>query len=125
MNKKFLPLLNLVPTTVAFIAFRIALTPIVNILWFGCQKAFYVNKRHNNAIFWCSKFRKINFDCLCSFLYQKLKPLQLCVSFLDSVIYYYFRDSNIFKPLFGLQSQSMVLAEEKKKVIRYNSKRRL
>ena len=42
--------------TVSIIAFRIALTLDVKIVCFGCQVAVSVQKRHKNAIFWCSRF---------------------------------------------------------------------
>ena len=48
----------------SIIAFRIALTLDVNIVWFGCQVAVCVQKRHKNTIFGCSWFQKFNFDCL-------------------------------------------------------------
>jgi hypothetical protein len=50
--------------TVAIIAFRIAWTLDVKILWFGRQVAACVQKRHKNEIFGCSWFQKFNFDCL-------------------------------------------------------------
>ena len=50
--------------TVSIIAFRIALTPGVQIVWFGRQAAVCVQKRHKDAIFGCSWFQKFNFDCL-------------------------------------------------------------
>ena len=50
--------------TVSIIAFRIALTLDVKIVWFGRQVAVCVQKRHKNAIFGCSWFQKFNFDCL-------------------------------------------------------------
>ena len=46
------------------IAFTIALTLDVKIVWFGRQVAVCVQKRHQNAIFGCSWFQKFNFDCL-------------------------------------------------------------
>ena len=52
------------PKTVPDIAFRIALTLDVKIVWFGRQVAVCVQKRHKNAIFGCSRFQKFNFDCL-------------------------------------------------------------
>ena len=42
---------------VLVIAFRIALKLDVKIVWFGCQVAACVNKRHTNAIFRCSQFK--------------------------------------------------------------------
>ena len=56
-SQKNLNHLNLV------IAFRIAWTLDVKIVWFGSQVAVCVRKRHKNAIFWCSRFQKFNFDC--------------------------------------------------------------
>ena len=50
--------------TVPIIAFRIALTLDVKIVWFCRQVAVRVQKRHKNAIFECSWFQKFNFDCL-------------------------------------------------------------
>ena len=49
--------------TVLVIAFRIALTLKVNILWFGCQGTVCVKKRNINAIFGCSWFQQFNLDC--------------------------------------------------------------
>ena len=55
--KKFWPLLSLLlKKTVLIIAFRIALTLNVQIVWFGRQMAVCVRKRHKNAIFECSRF---------------------------------------------------------------------
>ena len=65
INKKFLPPLNLVPKkTVLIIAFRIAWTLDVEIVWFGHQVAVCVQKWHKNAFFVCCSFQKFNFDCL-------------------------------------------------------------
>ena len=50
--------------TMLIIAFRIALTLDVKIVWFGCQVAVCFQKRHKNAISWCSRFQKFNFECL-------------------------------------------------------------
>ena len=50
--------------TVSIIAFTIALTLDVKIVWFGRQLAVCVQKRHKSAIFVCSWFQKFNFDCL-------------------------------------------------------------
>ena len=50
--------------TLSIIAFRIALTLDVTIVWFGRQVAVNVQKWHKNAIFGCSLFQKFNFDCL-------------------------------------------------------------
>ena len=49
--------------TVSIIAFRIALTLDVKIVWFCCQVAVWVQKRHKNAIFGCSWSEMFNFDC--------------------------------------------------------------
>ena len=43
--------------------------------------------------------------------------IQLCVSFVDLVIYHDFRDLNIYHPLFGLESQNILLSENDEKVI--------
>ena len=65
VNKKIWPPLYLVPKKiVSFIAFRIALTLDVKTVWFGRQVGVCVNKQHINAIFWCSRFQKLNFDFL-------------------------------------------------------------
>ena len=50
--------------TVSIIAFRIALTLDVKIVWFGPQVAVCGQKRQKNAIFGCSWFQKFNFNCL-------------------------------------------------------------
>ena len=50
--------------TVSIIAFRIALTLDVNILWFGCQVAVCVQKRHKSSIFGRSWFQNFNLDSL-------------------------------------------------------------
>ena len=50
----------------SIIAFRIALTIVVKIVWFCRQVAACVQKRHKNAIFECSWFQKFNIDCLSS-----------------------------------------------------------
>ena len=60
----FWPPIYLVPKKVSFIAFIIALTHDVKILWFGHQKAIFVNNWHKNAIFGCSQYQKFNFSCL-------------------------------------------------------------
>ena len=57
--------------TVLVIAFRIALTLDVKIVWFGRQMAVCVKNWHKNAIFGCSWFQKFNFSCL-------LKKLLIC-----------------------------------------------
>ena len=63
-KKLWIPL-SLVPKkTMSVIAFQTALTLDVKNLWFGCQVAVCVKKRHKNAIFWCSWFQNFNFDCL-------------------------------------------------------------
>ena len=46
--------------TSLIIAFRIALTLDVQIVWFGRQMAVCVQKQHKNAIFECSPFQKFN-----------------------------------------------------------------
>ena len=48
----------------SIIAFRIALRLGVQIVWFGCQVAVCVQKRHKNSIFGAGWFQKFNFDCL-------------------------------------------------------------
>ena len=50
--------------TLLVIAFRIALTLDVKIVWFRCQVAVCVNKWHECAFFWCSRYQKFNFDWL-------------------------------------------------------------
>ena len=40
------------------------------------------------------------------------KHIQICVSFVYSVIYHDFRDQRIFHPLFGLKSQIMTLSQK-------------
>ena len=40
------------------------------------------------------------------------KHIQICVSFVESVIYHDCRDLNIFHPLFGFQSQIMTLGQK-------------
>ncbi len=50
--------------TVPFIAFRIALTIDVKIFLFCCQVAVWVKKQPKNAIVGCSRFQKLNFNCL-------------------------------------------------------------
>ena len=99
----------------SIIAFRIALTFHVKIVWFGCQVAV-VQKRHKNAIFGCSWFQKFTFDCLLltapDFFTNNGKHIQICVSFVDSVIYHDFRDLSIFHPLFGLESQIMTFSQK-------------
>ena len=71
--QKKLPLLikkNLTPPNLGpkktglIIAFRIAWTLDVKIVWFGHQVAVCVQKWHKNAIFGCSWFQKFNFDFL-------------------------------------------------------------
>ena len=93
----------------------------VKIVWFGCQVAVCVNKRHNNAIFKCSWFQKFNFDCLLllapDLFTKKWKHIQLCVSFIDSVIYHDFRDLSIFHPLFCIKSQIMMLSPKFQKPV--------
>ena len=66
VNKKIPTISKLVPkNTVSVIAFRITLTFDVKMVWFGCQEAVCVNKRHENATFGCSRFQMFNFDCFC------------------------------------------------------------
>ena len=100
----------------SIIAFRIALTLDVKIVWFGRQVAVCVQKRHTNEIFGCSWFQKFNFDCLLIkllvFFTKNGKLIQIYVSLTDSVICHDFRDSNIFHPLFGLESQIMTLSQK-------------
>ena len=43
------------------------------------------------------------------------KHIQICVSFVDSVIYHDFRYLSIFHPLFGLKSQIMMLSQKCRK----------
>ena len=94
---------------VSIIAFRIALTLDVKIVWFGRQVAVCVQNWHKNAIFGCSWSQKFNFDCLLLksswFFTNNGTHNQICVSFVDSVIYHEFRDRRIFHPLFGLESK--------------------
>ena len=59
------PWKNFPPKTVLFIAFRIALTPDVKIVWFGCQKTLSVTKRHTKTIIGCSKFQKFTLAVFC------------------------------------------------------------
>ena len=40
------------------------------------------------------------------------KHIQICVSFVDSIIYHDFMDQSIFHPLFGLESQIMTLSQK-------------
>ena len=40
------------------------------------------------------------------------KHIQICVSFVDSVIYHDFGDPSIFHPFFGLESQIMTLSQK-------------
>ena len=115
VNKKFLPLLNLVPKTVLVIAFRIVLTLVFKIGWFGCQVAVYGNKQHKSALFGCSRIQKLKFDCF-------LHKLLICstengnllnfVCFGDLIIYQDFRDLNIIHPFLGLKSQIMMLSQQ-------------
>ena len=78
--------------TVLIIAFRIALTPFVKIVWLGRQVAVCVQKRHKNAIFGCSWFQKFNFDCL-------LLKLLICSPTTE----------NIFKFVCPLLTQSSII----------------
>ena len=50
--------------TVSVIAFRIAWTLDVKIVWFSRQVAVCVQKQPKNTIFGCSWFQKFNFDGL-------------------------------------------------------------
>ena len=36
----------------------------IKIIWFGCQKAVCVTKRHTIVIYGCNRFHKFNFGCL-------------------------------------------------------------
>ena len=73
-------------------AFRIAMTLDVKIVWFGRQVAVCVQKRHKSAIFGCSWFQKFNFDCL-------LLKLLICLSTTE----------NIFKFVCPLLTQSFIM----------------
>ena len=98
------------------IAFRIALTLDVQIVWFGGQMAVCVTKLKKNAIFECSRFQKFNFDCLLLNLLicspKTEKHIQICVSFVDTVIYHDFWDLSIITPFFGLESQIWTLSQK-------------
>ena len=74
------------------IAFRIALTLDVQIVWFGRQMAVCVQKRHKNAIFECSQFQKFNFDCL-------LLKLLICSP----------KTEEVFKFMYPLLTQSYLM----------------
>ena len=78
--------------TVLIIAFRIALTLDVKIVWFGRQVAICVQKRHKNAIFGCSWFQKFNFDYL-------LPKLLICLP----------KTENIFKCVCPWLTQSYII----------------
>ena len=78
--------------TVSIIAFIIALAFDVEIVWFGRQVAVCVQKWHNNAIFGCSLFQKLNFDCL-------LPKLLICSPTTE----------NMFKFVCPLLSQSSIM----------------
>ena len=59
------------------------------------------------------KSSTLTFYCLSSWFFNKNgKHIQICVSFVDSVIYHDFRDLSIFHPLFGLESQIMTLSQK-------------
>ena len=81
VNKKFWPPPKLDPKkNVSIIAFNIALTLDVKIVWFDPQVAACVQKRHKNPIFGWSWFQKFNFtvSCLSSwFVHQKLKTYSI------------------------------------------------
>ena len=90
LNKKMLTTPQIDPKkTVSVMAFRIALILDVKIVWFGCQVAVCVNKRHKNANFGFSRFQKFNFDCL-------LLKLLICSS----------RTENIFSFVCPLRTRS-------------------
>ena len=59
-----LPLILVREKKMSVIAFRIALTLDIKMVWFGCQVAVCVKKWHTNAFVRCSRFQKVNFDCL-------------------------------------------------------------
>ena len=72
------------------IDFRIALKLDVKVVWFGCQKAVFVNKLHAKAFFGWNKFQKVNFGCLLlkalDLFTKNWSHFQLCVSFVDMSI---------------------------------------
>ena len=78
--------------TVSIIAFRIALTLDVKIVWFGRQVAVCVQNWHKNANFGSSWFQKFNFDCL-------LLKLLICSQITE----------NIFKFVCPLLTQSSIM----------------
>ena len=78
--------------TVLIIAFRIALTLDVQIVWFDRHMAVCVQKRHKNAIFESSWFQKFNFDWL-------LLKLLICSP----------KTENIFKFVCPLLTQSSIM----------------
>ena len=95
------------------IALRIALTLDVKIVWFGCQVAVCVKKRHKNAFFGCSWFQKFNLLhklLICSAktenIFKFVCPLWTKSSIMISGI------KKIFYPLFGLKSQIMTLSQK-------------
>ena len=60
----------------------------------------------------------LNVYCLSSwFIHKQSKHIQICVSFVDSVIYHDFRDLSSFHPLFGLESQIMTLSQKFQKSV--------
>ena len=105
---------------VSIIAIRIAMTLDVKIVWFGRHAAVCVQKWHKSAIFGCSWFQKFNFNCLLLKLLicspSTEKHIQICVSFVDTVIYHDFGDLSIFLPFFNLESQIMALSQKFQKI---------
>ena len=93
----------------------ITLKPYVEVVWFGCQVGVCVKKWHIDTIFGCSWFQKFNLDCwlqkllICSPTSQNIFNF-LCPSW-TIVIDRDFRKSNVFHPLFGLESQSVMLGQ--------------
>ena len=121
INKKFLPPPKVGPKiTVSIIAFRIAWTLDVKIVWFCCQVAVCVKKWHKMQFLCVVGFKSstLTVNWLSSwFIHQQRKHSQVCVSFVDSIIYHDSRELSIFHPLFGLESQIMMLSQKKKKTI--------
>ena len=89
-------------TKLTLLGSRILLTLHVKIVWFGCQRAVFVNKRHTNAIFGCIQFQKVDFGCLLlNFLFNLQKKLKTYLNGCTLCgLSHYFRDSNIFHPIF-------------------------
>ena len=87
----------------------------VKIVWFGHQVDVCVKKQHQNAIFGYGRFLNFNFDCLLLELFICLPKTEMILNFVypfvDLVIYHDLGDSNIFQPLFGQESQSMLFSE--------------